>query len=157
MLMRLQKRCVSCVISLKFLHLFCINKDSEIWCWYVFLYQQEFGLSVYLKMWLWIILRSCPFFNMNYSAYRVIMFSFWFVLCSGKNWASHDSKHHKWIWNFANDAVGKVLGKEHSGQVRCLGLGVVPSRAFKQNRPRYSDLNDSSYNNGSCSSQCQEK
>ncbi|XP_060211277.1 uncharacterized protein LOC132638401 [Lycium barbarum] len=56
-----------------------------------------------------------------------------------------------------NDAVGKVLGKEHSGRVRCLGLGVVPSRAFKQTRPRYSDLNASSYNNGSCSSQWQEK
>jgi len=56
-----------------------------------------------------------------------------------------------------NDAIGKVLGKEHSGRVRCLGLGVVPSRAFRQTRPRYSDLNASSYNNGSCSSQCQEK
>ncbi|OIT21541.1 hypothetical protein A4A49_35090 [Nicotiana attenuata] len=53
--------------------------------------------------------------------------------------------------------LGKVLGKEHSGRVRGLGLGVVPSRAFRQTRPRYSDLNASSYNNGSCSSQCQEK
>ena len=25
-----------------------------------------------------------------------------------------------------DDAVGKILGKEHSGRVRCLGLGVVP-------------------------------
>ncbi|KAH0688721.1 hypothetical protein KY285_015878 [Solanum tuberosum] len=57
----------------------------------------------------------------------------------------------------ANDAVGKVLGKEHSGRVRCLGLGSVPSKTFKQTRPRYSNLNASSYNNGSCSSQCQEK
>ncbi|XP_015162429.1 uncharacterized protein [Solanum tuberosum] len=57
----------------------------------------------------------------------------------------------------ANDAVGKVLGKEHSGRVRCLGLGAVPSKTFKQTRPRYSNLNASSYNNGSCSSQCQEK
>ncbi|XP_060209970.1 uncharacterized protein LOC132636909 [Lycium barbarum] len=56
-----------------------------------------------------------------------------------------------------NDAVGKVLGKEHFGRVRCLGLGAVPSRAFKQTRPRYNDLNASSYNNGSCSSQWQEK
>ncbi|KAH0776640.1 hypothetical protein KY290_008051 [Solanum tuberosum] len=31
-----------------------------------------------------------------------------------------------------NDAVGKVLGKEHSGRVRCLRLGVVPSKVFKQ-------------------------
>ncbi|XP_075086493.1 uncharacterized protein LOC142169162 [Nicotiana tabacum] len=53
-----------------------------------------------------------------------------------------------------NDVVGKVLGKEHSGRVRCLGLEVVPGRAFRQIRPRYSDLNASSYNNGSCSSQC---
>ncbi|XP_015162718.1 uncharacterized protein [Solanum tuberosum] len=36
-----------------------------------------------------------------------------------------------------NDAVGKVLGKEHSGRVRCLGLGVVPSKIFKQVRPRF--------------------
>nr|XP_009774638.1 PREDICTED: uncharacterized protein LOC104224656 [Nicotiana sylvestris] len=56
-----------------------------------------------------------------------------------------------------NDVVGKVFGKEHSGRVRCLGLGVVPGRAFRQTRPRYSDLNASSYNNGSRSSQCQEK
>ncbi|XP_070021622.1 uncharacterized protein [Nicotiana sylvestris] len=56
-----------------------------------------------------------------------------------------------------NDVIGKVLGKEHSGRVRCLELGVVPGRAFRQTRPRYSDLNASSYNNGSCSSQCQEK
>ncbi|XP_070038305.1 uncharacterized protein [Nicotiana tomentosiformis] len=56
-----------------------------------------------------------------------------------------------------NDAIGKVLGKEHSGRVRCLGLGVVPGRAFRQTRPHYNDLNASSYNNGSCSSQCQEK
>ncbi|XP_070052552.1 uncharacterized protein [Nicotiana tomentosiformis] len=56
-----------------------------------------------------------------------------------------------------NDAVGKVLGKEHSGRVRCLGLGAVPGRDFRQTRHRYSDLNASSYNNGSCSSQWQEK
>lgn len=56
-----------------------------------------------------------------------------------------------------NDAVGKMLGKEHPKQVRCLGLRVVPNRAFKQTRPRYSDLNASSYNNSSCSSQCQKK
>ncbi|XP_049393937.1 uncharacterized protein LOC125858262 isoform X1 [Solanum stenotomum] len=57
----------------------------------------------------------------------------------------------------ANDAIGKVLGKEHSGRVRCLGLGAVPSKTFKQTRPRYSNLNASSYNNDLCSSQCQEK
>ncbi|KAK6786401.1 hypothetical protein RDI58_014926 [Solanum bulbocastanum] len=56
-----------------------------------------------------------------------------------------------------NDVIGKVLGKEHFGRVRCLVLGVVPSRAFKQTRPPYSDLNASSENNDSCSSQCQDK
>ncbi|XP_033510458.1 uncharacterized protein [Nicotiana tomentosiformis] len=56
-----------------------------------------------------------------------------------------------------NDVVGKVMGKEHPGRVRCLGLGVVLGRSFRQTKPRYSDLNASSYNNGSCSSQCQEK
>ncbi|XP_070020991.1 uncharacterized protein [Nicotiana sylvestris] len=61
--------------------------------------------------------------------------------------------------SYVNEAAKEicVLGKEHSGRVRCLGLGVVPSRAFRQTRHRYSDLNASSYNNGSCSSQCQEK
>ena len=52
-----------------------------------------------------------------------------------------------------DDAVGKVLGKEHSGTVRCLGLGVVPTRVFKQARPRFSGMNASSV---SCPSNCQE-
>ncbi|KAH0662189.1 hypothetical protein KY284_027120 [Solanum tuberosum] len=51
------------------------------------------------------------------------------------------------------DAVGKVLGKEHSGRVRCLGLGVVPTRVFKQERPRFSGMNASSV---SCPSNCQD-
>ncbi|XP_049400047.1 uncharacterized protein LOC125873651 [Solanum stenotomum] len=54
-----------------------------------------------------------------------------------------------------NDAVGKVLGKEHSGRVRCLGLGVVPSKVFKQVRPHFGGASASS-SEGSCSSQCQE-
>ncbi|KAG5614435.1 hypothetical protein H5410_014259 [Solanum commersonii] len=53
-----------------------------------------------------------------------------------------------------NDAVGKVLGKEHSGRVRCLGE-VVPSNVFKQVRPRFVGASASS-SEGSCSSQCQE-
>ncbi|XP_070021542.1 uncharacterized protein [Nicotiana sylvestris] len=53
-----------------------------------------------------------------------------------------------------NDAVGKVLGKEHSGRVRCLGLGPVPSKVFKQVRPRFGGTSSSS-TEGSCSSQCQ--
>ncbi|KAM3325369.1 putative protein isoform X1 [Capsicum chacoense] len=40
---------------------------------------------------------------------------------------------------YPNNVVGKVLGKEHSGRVRCLGLGVVPSRSFKQTHPRFND------------------
>ncbi|XP_033514944.2 uncharacterized protein [Nicotiana tomentosiformis] len=31
-----------------------------------------------------------------------------------------------------NDVIGKVLGKEYSRRVRCLVLGPVPSRVFKQ-------------------------
>ncbi|KAG5612876.1 hypothetical protein H5410_024157 [Solanum commersonii] len=54
-----------------------------------------------------------------------------------------------------NDVVGKVLGKEHSGRVRCLGLGVVPSKVFKQVRPCFGGASASS-SEGSCSSQCQE-
>ncbi|KAH0746865.1 hypothetical protein KY285_008522 [Solanum tuberosum] len=54
-----------------------------------------------------------------------------------------------------NDVVGKVLGKEHSGRVRCLGLGVVPSKVFKQVRPLFGGASASS-SEGSCSSQCQE-
>nr|XP_018631909.1 uncharacterized protein LOC108947914 [Nicotiana tomentosiformis] len=53
-----------------------------------------------------------------------------------------------------NDAVGKVLGKEHSGRVMCLGLGPVPSRVFKQVRPRFGGTSSSS-TEGSCSSQYQ--
>ncbi|KAH0781500.1 hypothetical protein KY290_001098 [Solanum tuberosum] len=54
-----------------------------------------------------------------------------------------------------NDVVGEVLGKEHSRRVRCLGLGVVPSKVFKQLRPRFGSASASS-SEGSCSSQCQE-
>nr|XP_033514641.1 uncharacterized protein LOC108946914 [Nicotiana tomentosiformis] len=53
-----------------------------------------------------------------------------------------------------NDAIGKVLEKEHSGRVRCLGLGLVPSRIFKQVRARFGGTSSSS-TKGSCSSQCQ--
>ncbi|KAM3289756.1 hypothetical protein P3S67_018045 [Capsicum chacoense] len=54
-----------------------------------------------------------------------------------------------------NDVVGKVLGQEHFGRVRCLGLGVVPSRVFQQVRPRFGGTSASS-NGGSCSFQCRE-
>ncbi|KAM3216276.1 hypothetical protein P3L10_025717 [Capsicum annuum] len=55
----------------------------------------------------------------------------------------------------SNDAVGKVLGKEHSGRVRCLGLEAVPSRSFKQTCPHFSGMSSSS-SNSSCPSNCQE-
>ncbi|KAM3305421.1 hypothetical protein P3S67_012287 [Capsicum chacoense] len=54
-----------------------------------------------------------------------------------------------------NDAVGKVLGKEHPGSVRCLGLRAVSSRSFKQTRPHFGDTISSS-TNSSCPSNCQE-
>lgn len=38
-----------------------------------------------------------------------------------------------------NDFFGKVFGKDHSLRVRCLGLGVVPSKNFKQVRPSFGD------------------
>nr|XP_009778500.1 PREDICTED: uncharacterized protein LOC104227849 isoform X2 [Nicotiana sylvestris] len=50
---------------------------------------------------------------------------------------------------------GKVLGKEHSRRVRCLGLGVVPSKAFKHARPRFGGMNASS-SDASCLNHCQE-
>ncbi|KAM3341042.1 hypothetical protein P3S68_028677 [Capsicum galapagoense] len=53
----------------------------------------------------------------------------------------------------SNDAVGKVLGPEHSERVRCLGLGAVPSRVFKQDRPHFGGTSASS-SGGSCSFQC---
>ncbi|KAM3359181.1 hypothetical protein P3S68_022114 [Capsicum galapagoense] len=54
-----------------------------------------------------------------------------------------------------NDVAGKVPGKEHSGRVRCLGLGVVPSRSFKQVHPHFGGMSSSS-SNSSCPSNCQE-
>nr|XP_016442113.1 PREDICTED: uncharacterized protein LOC107767581 isoform X5 [Nicotiana tabacum]XP_016442114.1 PREDICTED: uncharacterized protein LOC107767581 isoform X5 [Nicotiana tabacum] len=54
-----------------------------------------------------------------------------------------------------NDVVGEVLGKEHSGRVRCLGLGAVPSKVFKHARPRFGGMNASS-SDASCLNHCQE-
>ncbi|KAJ4836826.1 hypothetical protein Tsubulata_018348 [Turnera subulata] len=34
----------------------------------------------------------------------------------------------------SDDAVAKILGKEHSGRVRCLGIGAIPSTSFKRTR-----------------------
>lgn len=40
-----------------------------------------------------------------------------------------------------HDAVGAVLGPEHPGRVRGLGLGVVPSVAFRHTTTRMSGIN----------------
>ncbi|KAH1197982.1 hypothetical protein GmHk_18G051633 [Glycine max] len=42
------------------------------------------------------------------------------------------------------DVVGRVLGLEHSGRVRCMGLGVVPSNTFRNTRLRASSMSSSS-------------
>ncbi|KAM3202415.1 hypothetical protein P3L10_030039 [Capsicum annuum] len=55
----------------------------------------------------------------------------------------------------ANDVSGKVLGPEHFGRARCLGLGVVSSSAFKQDRPHFGGTSASS-SGGSYSFQYQE-
>ncbi|MED6140542.1 hypothetical protein PIB30_094218 [Stylosanthes scabra] len=31
---------------------------------------------------------------------------------------------------FVTDVVGKVLGEEHSGRVRCMGIGATPTNTF---------------------------
>ncbi|KAH0669316.1 hypothetical protein KY285_023478 [Solanum tuberosum] len=43
-----------------------------------------------------------------------------------------------------NDALGIVLGPEHPGRVRGLGLGVVPTMAFKQTSRRFKHVDVSS-------------
>ncbi|KAL5161466.1 hypothetical protein HKD37_07G018745 [Glycine soja] len=56
------------------------------------------------------------------------------------------------------DVVGRVLGLEHSGRVRCMGLGAVPSNTFRNTRLRASSLSSSSSGVGFPSSnQWQEK
>ncbi|KAH0642335.1 hypothetical protein KY290_033928 [Solanum tuberosum] len=67
--------------------------------------------------------------------------------------ATHKNKDGVYVNEAAKEIC--VLGKEHSGRVRCLGLGVVPSKVFKQVRPRFGGASASS-SEGSCSSQCQE-
>ncbi|KAG5097866.1 hypothetical protein JHK82_047720 [Glycine max] len=41
------------------------------------------------------------------------------------------SKSDNFTKILANDSVGKVLGKDHDGRVRCLGLGGLHSVAFR--------------------------
>ncbi|XP_058759834.1 uncharacterized protein LOC131633132 isoform X4 [Vicia villosa] len=44
------------------------------------------------------------------------------------------------------DVLGRVLGPEHSRRVRCMGMGAVPTGAFRNTRLRISDLSYSSPN-----------
>ncbi|XP_045812773.1 uncharacterized protein LOC123906808 isoform X9 [Trifolium pratense] len=43
-----------------------------------------------------------------------------------------------------NDVLGKVLGPEHPGRVRCMGMGAAPTNTFKNNGVRLSILGNSS-------------
>ncbi|KAL4294431.1 hypothetical protein AHAS_Ahas18G0227400 [Arachis hypogaea] len=52
------------------------------------------------------------------------------------------------------DALGVVFGKEHPGRVRGLGMGVVPTVAFKNNTTRISQMNLGSSNDAGTSSNC---
>ncbi|XP_075097039.1 uncharacterized protein LOC107808593 isoform X1 [Nicotiana tabacum] len=56
-----------------------------------------------------------------------------------------------------NDAVGKVLDKEHPGRVRYLGLGATPSNTFRETNLRPGNIRIVSNNVGCSSSGCQEK
>nr|XP_009779047.1 PREDICTED: uncharacterized protein LOC104228301 isoform X2 [Nicotiana sylvestris] len=56
-----------------------------------------------------------------------------------------------------NDVVGKKLGKEHPGRVRCLGLGATPSNTFRETNLRPGNIRIVSNNVGCSSSGCQEK
>ena len=42
-----------------------------------------------------------------------------------------------------HDAVGRVLGPEHSGRVRCMGMGAAPTNTFRNTRLRLSNLSNS--------------
>lgn len=41
-----------------------------------------------------------------------------------------------------NDVIGRVFGPEHSGRVRCMGMGAVPANTFRNNRVRVSNLSN---------------
>ncbi|KAJ1440762.1 putative transposase, Ptta/En/Spm, plant [Sesbania bispinosa] len=59
-----------------------------------------------------------------------------------------------------NDVVGRVLGPEHSGRVRCMGLGADPTNSFRNTRLRLSDLSlasSSTATSSSCSNQWQQE
>nr|XP_009766060.1 PREDICTED: uncharacterized protein LOC104217490 [Nicotiana sylvestris] len=50
-----------------------------------------------------------------------------------------------------NDVIGKMLGEEHSGRVRCMGMGASPSNTFRNTKGRLSDPSVSSSSNGTSS------
>ncbi|KAL2327763.1 hypothetical protein Fmac_021190 [Flemingia macrophylla] len=59
-----------------------------------------------------------------------------------------------------NDVVGRVLGPEHSGRVRCMGLGAASTNSFRNTRLPLSDLSlasSSTAASSSCSNQWQQK
>ncbi|KAL2325933.1 hypothetical protein Fmac_024991 [Flemingia macrophylla] len=51
-----------------------------------------------------------------------------------------------------NDVVGRVLGPEHSGRVRCMGLREAPTNSFRNTRLRLSDLSLASSSTATSSS-----
>ncbi|XP_070048455.1 uncharacterized protein [Nicotiana tomentosiformis] len=50
-----------------------------------------------------------------------------------------------------NDVIGKMLGVEHSGRVRCMGMGASPSNTFGNTKGRLSDPSVSSSSYGTSS------
>nr|XP_016457790.1 PREDICTED: uncharacterized protein LOC107781576 [Nicotiana tabacum] len=50
-----------------------------------------------------------------------------------------------------NDVIGKMLGEEHSGRVRCMGMRASPSNTFRNTKGRLSDPSVSSSSNGTSS------
>ncbi|KAH0693116.1 hypothetical protein KY290_021290 [Solanum tuberosum] len=50
-----------------------------------------------------------------------------------------------------NDTIGKMLGAEHSGRVRCVGMGASPSNTFLNTKRRLSELSISSSSYGASS------
>ncbi|KAH0636046.1 hypothetical protein KY289_035961 [Solanum tuberosum] len=47
-----------------------------------------------------------------------------------------------------NDTIGKMLGAEHSGRVRCMGMVASPSNTFLNTKRRFSELSISSSSYG---------
>ncbi|WVZ16912.1 hypothetical protein V8G54_009894, partial [Vigna mungo] len=44
-----------------------------------------------------------------------------------------------------HDVVGRLLGPDHYGRVRCMGLVATPTNSFRNTRMRLSDLSISSF------------